>query len=62
MEANKAYITEVSKTDLKEIASAANAYPGDGIDIQRRDDGMCISIDRSQLTRWVKTIINGGSI
>lgn len=62
MEPNKQYITQITARDLKEIAGAANAYPGDGIEIERTENGMLIRIDRGQLERWVKTIINGGNI
>ena len=62
MEANKQYITQITARDLKEIASAANAYPGDGIEIEHTENGMLIRIDRGQFERWVKTIINGGNI
>lgn len=62
MDANKSHITEITKKDLEEIAGAANMYPGDGIDISRNQDGYEIKIDRDQLTRWVKTIMNGGTI
>lgn len=62
MDKDKAYITEISKADLREIADAANAFGGDGIDVTRTDEGLMISIDRSQFTRWVKTIMNGGNI
>ena len=62
MEPNKQYITQINTRDLKEIASAANAYSGDGIEIERTENGMLIRIDRGQFERWVKTIINGGNI
>lgn len=62
MDKDKAYITEISKADLREIAAAANTFAGDGIDVTRTDEGLMISIDRSQFTRWVKTIMNGGNI
>lgn len=62
MEPNKQYITQITTRDLKEIASAANAYAGDGIEVERTESGMLIRIDRGQLERWVKTIINGGNI
>ena len=62
MEAKKQYITEITSKDLEEIAAMANAYPGDGIELMRNPDGMEISIDRGQLTRWVKTIMAGGNI
>ena len=62
MDANKGHITEITRKDLEEIAGAANMYPGDGIDIGKNQDGYEIKIDRDQLTRWVKTIMNGGNI
>ena len=62
MDANKSHITEISRKDLEEIAGAANMYEGDGIEINRNQDGFEIRIDRGQLARWVKTIINGGTI
>lgn len=62
MEPNKQYITQITSRDLKEIAEAANAHPGDGIEIERTENGMLIRIDRGQFERWVKTIINGGNI
>lgn len=62
MDRKKEYITQITKSDLEEMADAANTYSGDGIDVDHTPDGLMISIDRSQLTRWVKTIINGGTI
>lgn len=62
MDPNKKYITQITKHDLKELADVANVYPGDGIDISRNEDGLMISVDRSQLTRWIKTIVAGGNI
>lgn len=62
MDANKKHITDLTRRDLKEIADAANAHPGDGIDIERTNDGLRVSVDRGQFTRWVKTIMNGGNI
>lgn len=62
MDKNKRYITQLSGTDMREIADAANIHAADGIDIVRTPEGLEVSIDRAQLTRWVKTIINGGNI
>lgn len=62
MDKNKRHITEITRRDIEEIADAANMQPGVGIDIQRTADGLEISIDRGQLARWVKTIIQGGNI
>ena len=62
MDCEKRYITEITRRDLKEIAMATNAHGGDGIDVTPGEDGLEISIDRGQLTRWVKTIVNGGTI
>lgn len=62
MDADKKHITDITRRDLKEIADAANSYGGDGIDVVRTNDGLRVSVDRDQLTRWVKTIMNGGNI
>ena len=62
MDANKRHITDITRRDLAEIAAAANAHGGDGIDVAPTKDGLEISIDRGQFTRWVKTIMNGGNI
>lgn len=62
MDKNKTYITQITRADLSEIAAAANAYGGDGIDVRKTESGLMVEIDRGQLTRWVKTIINGGNI
>ena len=62
MDANKRHITDITRRDLEEIAAAANAHGGDGIDVTPSNDGLEISIDRGQFTRWVKTIMNGGAI
>lgn len=62
MDANKSHITDITRRDLEEIAAAANSYGGDGIDVDRTNDGLRISVDRGQLARWVRTIMNGGNI
>ena len=62
MNANKKYLSDITKKDLEEIAAAANAHGGDGIDVVPTNDGLEISIDRGPFTRWVKTIMSGGNI
>ena len=62
MDANKSHITDITRRDLEEVAAAANSYGGDGIDVDRTNDGLRISVDRGQLARWVRTIMNGGNI
>ena len=62
MDGKKRYITQITTKDMQEIAAAANSHGGDGIDVTPTGDGLEISIDRAQLTRWVQAIINGGSI
>ncbi len=62
MDANKKYLSDITRKDLEEIAAAANAHGGDGIDVTPTNDGLEISIDRGQFTRWVKTIMYGGNI
>ena len=56
------YLSQITRREVQEIVAAANMNPGDGIDIKEANGGYQISIDRDQLTRWVKTIINGGNI
>lgn len=62
MERNKTYITQITKKDLEEIADVCNVYAGDGIEITRTENGIEIQVDRDQFTRWVKKIMQGGSI
>lgn len=62
MDSRKRYITQLTVKDMAELAAAANAHGGEGIDVIPTADGLEISIDRSKFTRWVKTIINGGAI
>ena len=62
MDGRKRYITQITTKDMQEIAAAANAHAGDGIDVIPTSEGLEISIDRAQFTRWVKTIMNGGTI
>ena len=62
MDNKKRYITQITSKDMEEIAAAANSHGGDGIDVIPTSEGLEISIDRAQFTRWVKTIMNGGTI
>ena len=62
MKADKKYLTQVTRQDLSEMADAANSYGGDGIDVKRTQDGLEISIDKAQFTRWVRILMNGGKL
>lgn len=62
MDKNKQYITEISKSDLDELADAANIHAGEGIDVTRTNNGLEISIDRQKLRRWIKMVIDGKPI
>lgn len=62
MDSNKTYVTQISKKDLEEIADVCNIHAGIGIEITRTDQGLEVSVDRDQLTRWVRKILQGGSI
>ena len=62
MDKNKQYITEISKSDMEQLADAANLYAGEGIDVERTSTGLEISIDRQKLRRWIQMVIEGKSI
>jgi len=62
MKADIKYITQISANDLKEIAGVVNMETGDGIQIDRSQSGVRISIDKQAIRMWVQTIINGGQI
>ena len=62
MDADKKYITGITRADLKEIAAACNSYGGPGIDVYLTEQGLKFEVDRQQLTRWVKEIMEGRSI
>ena len=62
MDANKKFITQITRKDLSEIAAAANSHGGDGINVVPTGDGLEISIDTEQFSRWVRVIINGGKL
>lgn len=54
------HITEISRSDLRQIAAAANLHGGDGIDVTPTDAGLEISIDLEFLAMMVKRIIQRG--
>lgn len=62
MNPNKSHITQITRRDLEEIARAANSYGGDGINVLKKDEGLEISIDKIQLERWIKVVVNGGHL
>lgn len=62
MKADIKYITQISASDLKEIAGVVNMETGDGIQIDRSQSGLRISVDKQAIRMWVQTIINGGQI
>ena len=62
MDANKKHITEITRSDLEEVAAAANAYGGDCIEVRRTKQGLKIEIDRSQLARMVRVVMSGGKL
>ena len=62
MKPDKKYLTQITSQDLREIADAANAFGGDGINVQRTQDGLEISIDKEQLSRWIRVVVQGGKL
>ena len=62
MNVDKQYLSQINRRDFEQITAAANMHGGDGIDINLADGGYQVSVDRDQLTRWVKTIMAGGNI
>lgn len=60
MRPDKKYIVQVTGKDMREIADAANAHGGEGVIVDRTQDGLEISIDKVQLTRWIRIVIAGG--
>lgn len=59
MDANKSYVTQITKNDLKEMADAANTHAGEGIVVTPTKDGLEISIDRQYLKMCIKACIAG---
>ena len=62
MDANKKYLIEITGSDLREIAMAANAHGGDGINILKNDNGLEVSIDLQFLQEVVLRILRGQSL
>ena len=62
MKPDKKYLTQVTIQDLREIADAANSFGGDGINVRRTQDGLEISIDKAQLSRWIRVVMDGGKL
>lgn len=62
MNRNKQYITEISKSDMEQLADAANLHSGEGIEVERTSTGLEISIDRQKLRRWIQMVIEGKPI
>ncbi len=62
MDQNKKYLIEITRSDLREIAMAANAHGGDGINIVPCDNGLEISIDLQFLQEVVLRILRGQSL
>lgn len=55
------YITQLSRSDLEEIARAANVQPGFGIKVDKVGDALRISIDENDLKRAIWSFnANGG--
>lgn len=62
MKSDKKYLTQITRQDLQEIADAANSFGGDGINVQRTQNGLEISIDKEQLSRWIRVVVRGGKL
>ena len=62
MEPNKKYLIQITGSDLREIAMAANAHGGDGINIVPCDNGLEIAIDLQFLQEVVLRILRGQSL
>lgn len=60
MNAGVEYVTQLTREDLKEIAQACNLESGIGIVIERREDSIRISVDQSQLKRWMWNFYRNG--
>ena len=60
MDANIEYITQIKKSDLRDIAAATNPQPGAGMSIERTSDGFRFSIDENQLKRMMWLFIRNG--
>ena len=60
MRIDKKYLTQVSASDLKEIARAANAEGGEGIEIRAKESVNEIRIDKDQLRIWLWNFYQNG--
>ena len=54
------HITDMTRGDFKEIARAVNPTPGLGIEINRKEDTIEISISAQQLKRMMWTFYQNG--
>lgn len=62
MNAGVEYVTQLTRDDLKEIAAACNLEAGLGILVEKREGCVRISVDQSQLKRWMWNFYrNGGT-
>lgn len=62
MNAGIDYVTQLTREDLNEIAAACNLEAGLGIVIEKREGCVRISVDQSQLKRWMWNFYrNGGA-
>ena len=62
MDGKKKYLIQITGSDLREIAMAANAHGGDGINVAPCDNGLEISIDLQFLQEVVLRILRGQSL
>lgn len=62
MDGRKKYLTEITGSDLREIAMAANSHGGDGINVMKSDSGLEISIDMQFLQEVVTRILRRQSL
>lgn len=49
MEANKRYVTQLTESDMRELAEVTKLTPGDGLYINRENGRIFIGIDRDKL-------------
>ena len=56
------YVTQLTREDLKEIAAACNLEAGLGIVIEKREGCVRISVDQSQLKRWMWNFYRNGGV
>jgi len=56
------YITQLSRSDMMAIAQAANIQPGVGVDVVRKGDHVEVSVNQSQLRRWMRAFYQNGGM